>query len=113
MAQKVEIKHVSDLNEDIPADETVQFGLDHTDYEIDLSADEAQQMRGSLERFVKNARKMGRTPSARRKKKVSRDDLPQIREYARARGYDIKDRGAVPARIIAEYDLLNAYQARS
>lgn len=109
MAQKVEVRNVSDLDNEIPADETVRFGLDQSDYEIDLSRTQAEEMRGRLARFVSHARKTGRTPAAR-KKKVSRDDLPQIREYARARGYDIKDRGAVPARIVAEYDLLNAYR---
>lgn len=113
MAQKIEVRHVSDLDERVPADETVRFGLDNSDYEIDLSADQAQEMRQSLERFVKGARRTGRTPAARgRAKRPSRDDLPQIREYARARGYRIKDRGAIPRRIVAEYDLLNAYQSK-
>lgn len=110
MAQKIEVKHVSDLDETIPADETVRFGLDGTDYEIDLSTAEGQEMRGRLERFVRHARKTGRTPAAR-KQRASRDDLPQIREYARARGYSIAERGKVPGRIVAEYDLLNAYQS--
>lgn len=110
MAQKIEIRHVSDLDEGTPADETVRFGLDQSDYEIDLSAAEAQEMRGKLEPFVRHARRTGRTP-ATRKKRASRDDLPKIREYARARGYEIKDRGAIPGRIVAEYDLLNAYQS--
>lgn len=111
MVQKIEVRHVSDLDNEIPADETVRFGLDQSDYEIDLSKAQAEEMRGKLARFVSHARKTGRTLAVR-KKNVSRDDLPQIRAYARARGYDIKDRGAVPARIIAEYDLLNAYQSR-
>ena len=51
MAQKVNIILVDDLDGG-SADENVKFGLDGTNYEIDLSAANAAELRSSLERFI-------------------------------------------------------------
>lgn len=103
MAQKVQVTNVSDLSGE-PADEKVRFALDGTEYEIDLSAGEAAGMRYELSDWIGRARK--RPGSRSRSRRPSRTDLPDIRAYAQARGHEIKDRGRVPSRIIAEYDLL-------
>lgn len=108
MVQKVQISQVSDLDGQ-PADETVKFSLDGTDYEIDLSSGQAEAMRARLLPFTSRARRKAVQRRRGGKRKPSRSDLPEIREYARARGYDIKERGAVPKRIIDEYDLLKGY----
>jgi hypothetical protein len=109
VAQKVQVTQVSDLSGADEA-ETVRFALDGTDYEIDLSAPEAEELRAGVAPYIGHARKKG-TPRKRRSRarKATRDDLPAIREYARARGYNIKERGAIPGRIVAEYDLLKGY----
>lgn len=109
MAQKVQVDQVSDLD-GVPADETVKFSLDTTDYEIDLSAVQAQEMRAGLAPFVTHARKRPGRPR-RGKRRPSRPDLPDIRTYARARGYDINERGRVPTQIIDEYDALKGTDA--
>lgn len=111
MAKKVQVTQVSDLDGK-PADETVSFGLDGIAYEIDLSAHQAREMRGELAPFTGRARKL-RGPRRRpaRVRRSARNDLPEIREYARARGYDIRERGQVPKRIVQEYDLLQGYSA--
>lgn len=101
MAQKVIRDLVSDLD-NAPADETVRFSLDGQAYEIDLSAAQAQEMRAELIPWVDRARRQPRDP--RRKKRASRDDLPDIRRFAAARGLPVKDRGKIPDRITAEYD---------
>lgn len=105
MTQKVQVTRVSDLDESIEADETVRFALDGTDYEIDLTSGQAQDMRSALSRFTQKARRVrGRGRSAG--KRETRADLPDIRAFARARGYTINSRGRVPERIVAEYDEL-------
>jgi hypothetical protein len=104
MAQKVQVDNVSDLS-GAPADETVKFALDGTDYEIDLDQEEAAGMRDVLAPWIVHARSK---PGARARKarRGRRADLPDIRVYAQARGHKINERGRVPERIIAEYDLL-------
>jgi hypothetical protein len=47
MAQKVQTLFVDDLDGS-EAEGTVRFGLDGTDYEIDLNAKNAQQLRDAL-----------------------------------------------------------------
>lgn len=109
MAQKVQVTQVSDLSGEEGA-ETVRFSLDGTEYEIDLTPGEAAAMRSEVGPYIGKARKTGR-PVRRGKRQASRSDLPDIRQFARARGFDINERGRVPARIIAEYDLMKGYSA--
>jgi hypothetical protein len=109
VAQKVQVTQVSDLSGEEAA-ETVRFSLDGTEYEIDLSPGEAQTLRSEVRPYIERARRKRGVPR-RGKRRPSRNDLPEIREYAKARGYDINERGRVPQRIIDEYDLLKGYSS--
>src|SRR3712207_9309482 len=60
MARKVQVILSDDLDENVPADETVSFSLDGTNYEIDLSEKNAEEMRNAFSRYVQAARKVGR-----------------------------------------------------
>jgi nucleoid-associated protein Lsr2 len=64
MAQKVIVALEDDLDGG-PADETVRFAFDGTEYEIDLSAKNARAFRKKLTPFVEHARKAGRGPGRR------------------------------------------------
>jgi hypothetical protein len=103
MAQKVEVLLVDDLDGG-DADETVGFGLDGTRYEIDLSTAHASELREELEPYVRAARKAAGRP-ARAAGTASRGKASNaaVREWARANGHDIKERGRVPAVLMAEY----------
>src|SRR4051794_12387926 len=56
MATKTQVVLVDDLTGD-PADATVKFALDKTEYEIDLSDANAGVLRQSLARYISAARK--------------------------------------------------------
>ena len=58
MAQKIQILFIDDLDGS-EAEGTVRFGLDGTDYEIDLNAEHAQALRDALARYVHAARRAG------------------------------------------------------
>lgn len=107
MAQKIVVSEVDDIDGSEAA-EKVQFSLDNTDYEIDLSKGHADEMRAEMAAYIEKARKLPKGAKARRVRRKARPDLPDIRDYARARGYDIKDRGRVPERIEEEYDRLKS-----
>src|ERR1041384_6702925 len=99
MAKKVETLLVDDLDGS-QAEGTVRFGVDGADYEIDLSASHAQQLRDALDPYVSAARAPRRTGASSRRagQKASRaPDPTEVREWARAQGIDVKDRGRVPA----------------
>jgi hypothetical protein len=106
MAQKIQTLLIDDLDES-PADGTVRFALDGTDYEIDLNADHAQQLRDALARYVGAARRT--SGSARRPPRTARTpqanglNTTEVREWAKAQGIDVKDRGRIPAELIVKF----------
>jgi hypothetical protein len=59
MAQKVTVELEDDLVGGL-ADETVRFGVDSTEYEIDLSTKNAAAFRRKLAPFIEHAHKVGR-----------------------------------------------------
>lgn len=92
------------------ADETVTFSVDGIDYEIDLSAPNAEKMRAELDKFVGAARRTGgrakrkKTASAAPPAAKSRQLTVAIREWAREQGLDVSDRGRIPAGIVEKYE---------
>ena len=58
MAQKIQTVFVDDLDGS-EAEGTVRFGLDGSEYEIDLNADHAQALREALAPYVSAARRAG------------------------------------------------------
>ena len=104
MAQKVKIILVDDLDGG-SADETVRFALDGSQYEIDLSKDNAKNLRDALKTYVDAGRKVGgRTGRPRSTGSSSRNnEAAQIRECARKNGYTVSERGRVNSEIIDAY----------
>lgn len=103
MAQKVQTLYVDDIDGS-EAEGTVRFGLDGTDYEIDLSAAHGQALRNSLQAFIAHARKVGGARRAGRgRRSGAAIDTTAIRAWARGQGIDIKERGRVPADVVARY----------
>jgi hypothetical protein len=109
VAQKVQISLVDDLDGS-PADETVVFALDGTTYEIDLSAVNANRLRGAFANSVGHARKAGRSSSGRRSAGRSgrHQRTGDIRAWARSQGITVSDRGRVSADVAAKYDAAHA-----
>ena len=58
MAQKIQTLFIDDLDGSA-AEGTVRFGLDGTEYEIDLNAEHAKNMREALARYVNSGRRAG------------------------------------------------------
>ena len=106
MAQKIQTLFVDDLDGS-EAEGTVRFGLDGTEYEIDLNAKHAQQLRDALARYVGAARRIGgstRRPSRTgRRPQANGLNTTEVREWAKAQGIDVKDRGRVPAELIVKF----------
>ncbi|GAB2890402.1 Lsr2 family protein [Streptomyces deserti] len=110
MAQKVQVLLVDDLDGG-EADETVTFALDGKTYEIDLTTANADKLRSLLEPYVKSGRRTGgRASSGRGKSRSSSSgsqDTAAIRAWAKENGYEVNDRGRVPASIREAYEKAN------
>ena len=109
MAQKVEVVLVDDIDGSEAA-ETIAFGLDGAQYEIDLNAGHARELRELAAPYIGKARRVtspGRRPARSRSAPVNGVNSERIREWAKAQGIDVKDRGRVPAGLVARYEMAN------
>ncbi|MGG8407643.1 Lsr2 family protein [Streptomyces sp. 12297] len=112
MAQKVQVLLVDDLDGG-EADETVTFALDGKTYEIDLTTANADKLRTLLEPYAKSGRRTGGRAAAGRTKggRVAaggNTDTAEIRAWAKSNGYNVNDRGRVPADIREAYEKAKA-----
>jgi hypothetical protein len=102
MATKV----LTTLQDDIDgsnAVETVRFGLDGVEWEIDLSERNANRLRNSLSDFISHGRKVG---GQRRRKATNSSgefDPKAVRKWAEANGIEVNSRGRIPAEIVDRY----------
>ena len=104
MAQKIQTLFVDDIDGS-EAEGTVRFGFEGTDYEIDLSVTHREELDKALATYIAHARKVGGTRRAARGGRQSANaiDTHKVREWAKERGIDIKERGRVPANVVTQY----------
>jgi hypothetical protein len=112
MAQQVIVELVDDLDGTVSEDiSTVSFALNGAQYEIDLTEDNANQLRAALADFIEAARRTGgrvkrgasaAKPAAR--PAADREQTKAIREWARQNGFDLADRGRIPTNVIEAFD---------
>lgn len=101
MARKTYVELIDDID-GTSAAETVAFGLDGKSYSIDLSDENAEKLREALAPFVDAAAVEPRTKAKAPGKKPS-GEAGKIRAWARENGYEIGNRGAIPAEIRDAY----------
>jgi hypothetical protein len=108
MAQKVHIVLEDDLDGS-PASETVTFGLDGKSYEIDLNDKNAGKLRDALAQYVGAARSVGGARRGGRKAAATNlgPSAREVRDWARSNGYDVPDRGRIPADVRSAFDAAN------
>jgi hypothetical protein len=110
--QKVELQLEDDLTGG-PADETVAFGLDGRDYQIDLNAKHAASFRKQLAAFVARARLVApRRSRGTVRSAASRERSRQIRAWAKQRGFEVAEHGRLPVHVIREYERAHADKRR-
>lgn len=117
MAQRVLL--VCDLHDDdSPGAETVSFAIDGSSYEIDVCSRHASALRDAVAPYVGAGRRAsgsaggsspaGGGPRRGRAGRAStgqdRQRTQDIREWARAEGHQVSDRGRVPARLVELYE---------
>lgn len=102
MAQRIDIVLIDDLD-GTEAHETVSFALDGTAYEIDLSKENAETLRVSLDLYVSSARKVS-GKRGRRTGTKSRVDSKAVRQWAQEQGMSVSSRGTLSAEIVQAYE---------
>jgi hypothetical protein len=112
MAKQV-ITVLTDDLDGTDADRTVEFGLDGVTYTIDLSDKNAGKLRKALEPFIAAGHRVGRGPAGSRggprtrtvaiSGRSSRDQNQAIRAWASRNGYEVSERGRIPASVVAAF----------
>lgn len=107
-----------DFDGSTPA-ETVSFSVSGRDYEIDLSEQNRAELdallaefEDKMKKFTDAARPAGRTTSARsssggrassKSSSTSSAEASKVRLWAVDNGFDVKDRGRIPAEVMDAY----------
>lgn len=106
MAQKIVTIYTDDLTgQESDEISTHTFAIDGVQYEIDLTPESHDQLLEAMGPFLENGRKQGRGQRASgRQRQAPSQDTAKIRNWAKANGYEVNDRGRVPAAIREAYE---------
>jgi hypothetical protein len=126
MAKRVIHELIDDINGQ-PADESLTFGLDGVQYEIDLTSKNATKLRDALAPFVAAGSKVGRggvgvgrgrDGRGRAPARSDREANQAIRDWAKSHNIEVSDRGRIKQDIVDRYhaeagrEPLGTYPAR-
>ena len=120
MAQKTVVTFLDDLDGESEAEGTVGFALDGVEYEIDLTKENAEDLREIFAPYIAAGRRTGgrRASSSARSRSASssasssgsgpvargREALKAIRDWAKSEGWAVSDRGRLPNNVVEAYD---------
>lgn len=103
-------KTVVILSDDIDgseASQTVYFGLDGSEYEIDLNDQHANELREALQRFTDAARKVSGSRGRQAGRKPASHggpDAKAVRLWAAEQDLQVNTRGRIQADIVEKYE---------
>ncbi|MFI7642974.1 Lsr2 family protein [Nonomuraea sp. NPDC049400] len=107
MAKRIQEILIDDL--DGGEAETAGFAIDGSSYEIDLSDLNAKKLRDALTPFVQHARRASVSTTRRRARGsgasgMSREKSSEIRQWAKAHGLPVSERGRIASTVVVKYE---------
>ena len=103
MARKTTVMLQDDL-EGGQATQTIRFGYQGIEYEIDLNDENAKEMTQWLENYVSHARRVGGSKRAAKSNGyASKVDPKLVRQWAAEQGIELNSRGRIPSDIQERY----------
>jgi hypothetical protein len=105
LARRIHVQLIDDLSGE-DAQETIRFSIDGVDFEIDLTADNAADLRDTLKGYAAKGRRL-RGPSGTsggRTLAMGREETQKIRNWAAENGYNPSPRGRISQAIKQAYD---------
>lgn len=111
---------------DVSASDSLTFSYNGKNYTLDLCKEHLNEVKGVLETYAtaghsagrggrgrrRGAAPAGRAPRASRAAAPRGESQAEIREWARAQGYAVGDRGRIPAEVRAAYEASQAKGGR-
>lgn len=112
MARKIVHQLIDDIDGtviDIGAGETILFSLDGVAYEVDLTEPNASALRDAFAPYIAAARPVSNRRAAsasadRGRRRSGQRDYSDIRSWAKTNGYQVSERGRVPASVLEAYE---------
>ncbi|MBK7822600.1 MAG: Lsr2 family protein [Tessaracoccus sp.] len=108
MAREIRVILTDDIDGSADA-RAVEFSLDKAEYTIDLSDANVAKLEAALAPFIAKAERVGRrkASSGRKAARSPKGGLAEIRTWARDNGYEVSDRGRIPANVMEAYEAAN------
>ncbi|MEO3871040.1 Lsr2 family protein [Nonomuraea sp. B12E4] len=110
MAKQIQEIFIDDIDGS-EAEMTTTFALDGTNYEIDLSGANREKLEKALAPFITRARAVkaerggrGRRGAAASSRAMSREKSHEIRQWAKANGLPVSERGRIASNVVAKYE---------
>ncbi|HHX84299.1 MAG TPA: Lsr2 family protein [Actinomycetales bacterium] len=109
MAQQYQVQYIDDIDgTELGAEaNTIAFAFDGREYSIDLSDENAEAFREAIAPYIDAAQRVGATTRRRTARKSSAKgsgvDTKAVRAWARENGYEVSERGRIPATVMAAY----------
>lgn len=110
MAQQFQMRYIDDIDgTDLgETSNTISFAFEGKEYSIDLSDDNAEVFREAMAPYIDAGHRVtGRKTKTARKTTTTSGDTKAAREWARNNGYDVSDRGRIPADVMQAYAAAN------
>lgn len=105
MKKRVAYFEIVDDFDGTPADQTVTFSLEGVRYEIDLSAENLNEMREIAAPYIARARRIGGSKKKPRAKALSQRAAPKVvRAWAVEQGIEVNPTGRIPQAVVEQYD---------
>ncbi|ADL71000.1 Lsr2-like DNA bridging protein [Mycobacterium phage Halena] len=107
MGKRVTVTLFDDLEPELEASTERNFAVDGVEYHLDLSDKNAKAFDKDLAKWLEVATRVGRAERVRRRtNRITHSGgepglpLAEIRQWARANGFDISDKGRVSAEVV-------------
>ncbi|GLY33399.1 Lsr2 family protein [Kineosporia sp. NBRC 101731] len=103
MASRVTVELLDDIDGKKAA-ETLVFGIDGQEFEIDLSEKNAKALRNAFESYASAGRRVsGRLTRSNARPIATGVDNKAVRAWASSNGIELSSRGRIPAEVIDKY----------
>lgn len=108
MAQQFQVQYIDDIDgSDLGSEATtIAFAFEGREYSIDLGEENAEAFRAAMAPYVEAAHRVGsarRKPGRKGAPKTAGTDTKAVREWAKENGWEVSDRGRIPADVMAAY----------
>ncbi|MGP4104618.1 histone-like nucleoid-structuring protein Lsr2 [Nonomuraea sp. KM90] len=109
MAKRIIESFIDDIDGS-DAEGTTRFALDGTNYEIDLSGANREKLEKALAPFINKGRAVRGQPGRGGRgvggsvRAMSRQKSTEIRQWAKAQGLPVSERGRIAATVVEKYE---------